>query len=277
MAYLKKLNSVNSIELTATSATGAGVIKQVRGGSTNRLLHTWDFNGVGHNLFVGQNAGNLDNTLTGTQNTVIGESAGIALTSGGANTLGGRLSGGALTSGGNNTAFGKQSLSSAVTTDYNSAFGSLSLSACIGTQNTAAGTSSLAGLTSGGNNVGIGMHSGNVDVTVTTAANCTFLGGFSSSTTVDGSYRTAVGAYSKCPHDNAIKLGRNASSTGVGAYAGDVTIISSFNDTQRTAHGTPVNGSIIYNSNAGATAAAHEFQVYVNGAWFKLLTAAVTT
>jgi len=287
MAYLKKLNSVNSIELTATSATG-GFIKQTHpttsGGyeGTHTLLHTWAYGAsnqmAASNLFVGQKAGNLLNTLTATQSVAVGEWAGNSLTSGAANTLVGWFAGKLLASGSGNVAVGKQSLPNTATSTDCTSVGALALSTLTsGTQLTAIGSSALSNLQSGSCNTALGKNSG-IDTpssgSVTIANNCTFLGGFASTDNATTStFRTSVGARSICTHDNAIKLGRDAIGSGNGTTsneAGDVTIISSFNNTQRGYHASPVNGSIIYNSGV------NEFQVYVNGAWSKLVTTNVS-
>jgi len=243
------------------------------------------------NTFVGQKAGNLLNTLTGTQNVAVGEYAGNSLSStldssapnyvnasGSANTFVGWYAGKLITVGGSNVAVGKQSLSATATSMDCTSVGALALANLTGgDQHTVIGGGALSALQSGSCNTALGKNCAITtpsNVNITAANNCTFLGGFSSTdNAITSTFRTAVGARSICTHDNAIKLGRNAVGDGGGTTsneAGDVTIISSFNNTQRAAHTSPINGSIIYNSGV------NEFQVYVNNGWLKLATAAVT-
>lgn len=283
MAYLKKLNSVNSIELTATSATG-GFIKQTHPATsgeyagTHPLLHTWTAQTTedqtrASNLFVGQKAGNLSDTLIGTQNVAVGEFAGNALTSatidsvlrsGGANTLVGWYAGKVISYGDNNVGIGKQSLTSLTTGQYCTAVGSLSLGSSVGgTQNSAVGQGSLYNLITGGNNVGVGASCGSYaaggSTLVTLANNCTFLGTTSGSNLASGSvYRTALGSGSICQANNAIKLGRDGTSA---ATPGDAVIFPTYTANQLAAYSGMVAGMVIYNSSVPA------LQVYTGGVW----------
>lgn len=92
-------------------------------------------------------------------NTNLGRSAGIGLTSGNGNTSVGRSAGIGITSGNNNTALGYLAMGGVVTGSGNSAIGVLALSAnTSGIGNMALGTSALQGNTSGSYNTAVGTQ-----------------------------------------------------------------------------------------------------------------------
>jgi len=208
-----------TINIVATTST-AGYLLQ----ASKRYLHS--FNGV-TNVFLGSEAGNLLNTLTGTGNVGIGRIALQALTSGNFNACVGDQSGSVITTGSSNMLFGYAAGNLLTTGSYNCAIGVNSLTSCVGTSsNSALGYQSLGSMT-GSSSTGIGHNAGyyatgnkntflgqaaGIDGTsITSATNCTMLGQGSGSTSATNSYQTAIGSDSRCNAANAIKLGRDAS------------------------------------------------------------------
>lgn len=86
----------------------------------NRFVHNYGSN----NTFIGSNAGNLTlTTVSATDNTALGNSAGTLLTTGDLNTFVGSSSGEEVSSGASNTALGFSSLSSLTTGSNNIGLG----------------------------------------------------------------------------------------------------------------------------------------------------------
>lgn len=209
----------STINLVATTST-AGYLLQ----ASKRYLHS--FNGV-TNVFLGSEAGNLLNTLTGTANVGIGRISLQSLTSGNYNACVGDQAGSVITTGSSNMLFGYAAGNLITTGSSNCAIGVFSLTSCVGTSsNSALGYQSLGSMT-GGSSTGIGHNAGyyatgnkntflgqaaGIDGTsITSATNCTMLGQGSGSTSATNSYQTAIGSDSRCNAANAIKLGRDAS------------------------------------------------------------------
>ena len=208
----------STIALVATTSTAGYLLH-----ASKRYLHS--FNGA-TNVFLGSEAGNLLNTLTGTANVGIGRISLQALTSGSFNSCVGDQSGSVITSGGSNMFFGYASGNSLTTGSFNCAIGVNSLTSCVGSNsNSALGYQSLGSMT-GASSTGIGHNAGyyatgnkntfvgqaaGIDGTaIVGATNCTMIGQGSGSTSATNSYQTAIGSDSRCNAANALKLGRDA-------------------------------------------------------------------
>ena len=112
--------------------------------------------------------GDLVSSTAGTSNFRAGVNAGDAITSGGNNnTLVGDEAGTAITTGDRNTAVGFEALKTATTAQYNVAIGYQALENNTGNGNTAVGDQALEANTSGFNNVAVGDDAG---VAVTTGS-----------------------------------------------------------------------------------------------------------
>lgn len=130
----------NNINLPNTKAGGtAGVYLY----NSIPYLHNY----AGLNVFLGPDAGNF--TLTATNIVAVGNSAGIALTSGSSNTLLGSICAISLTTGANNVVCGTGALATETTGSNNTALGDLSLLSQIGgSYNSAVGRSAGSNYTS---------------------------------------------------------------------------------------------------------------------------------
>jgi hypothetical protein len=162
-----QVNILNTLRLENTINSATGVI--YKGG--NRFLHNYGNN----NLFMGINSGNF--TMTGYNNTAIGNFSFLSNTTGTNNSAFGESSLSNNTEGiynsafGNyslylnisgygNSAFGNQSMTSNTLGFENSAFGNSSLySNTYGSYNSAFGTQSLSFNTTGGSNAAFGNQS----------------------------------------------------------------------------------------------------------------------
>lgn len=138
-----------NVVLPATTAS-AGILKI----NSANFLHAYGT----RNTFVGTVSG--DTTLTGADNTGIGDSALGFLTSGAGNTAVGSESGLSLSSGFSNVAVGNLALNSETTGNAQTAIGTSALENILGgTSNVAVGCYSLQDATSGGDNVAVGYNS----------------------------------------------------------------------------------------------------------------------
>jgi len=259
-----------TITLVASTSTTGQILQA---GSV--IFHTFRTD----NLFLGSGAGNFGATLgsnnigigksslaactTGQSNTAIGRVTMTALTTGSNNVALGDDTGSGLTFGDYNILVGRNAGKALTTGSNNSAIGGLSLLACVsGSSNVAIGYQSL-GLNTSGANTAVGHNSGYYStssngtyigqsagiatatvgglagVAITTGANNTMIGQASSSTSMTGTYRTAIGSDSRCQNNNAIKLGRDTL---------DVVILPSMTTAVRDAVRSPAGGSFIFNS-----------------------------
>ena len=131
---------------------------------------------VGANLDVSSGTIKLDgNYPEGSQNVVLGDAAGDALTgSSSANTLIGHQAGTDMTIGFLNTAVGTSAMANVTDGAGNNAFGNGALSTEVsGNNNTAIGEGTLDTQNGGGNNTALGVNAGG---NVTTGSNLTLLG-----------------------------------------------------------------------------------------------------
>lgn len=153
-AFLRKSNPVVSgdievtgnIKLPFTTATD-GIIKM----NTYTLIHSFGSN----SFFAGAAAGNL--TLTGYDNTGVGQYALNALSTGYGNTALGRSSLRYNTTGGANTALGSNTMQKNISGIWNTAVGTSSLySNTIGKYNSALGGQALYSNTTAGGNTAVG-------------------------------------------------------------------------------------------------------------------------
>ena len=179
------------------------------------------------NFRAGLNAGNSIES-GGNYNTVVGDEAGTAITTGDNNTLIGYVTGDAITTGGSNTAVGSYSMTTLTTGNHNVAVGTSALDVTTtGSQNVAVGRDALGANTTASENVSVGYQSmftnttgnqcvavgtyalypqttGNANVAVgynsgggiTTASNNTIMGFRTGQSLTTGGDTTAVGAYS---------------------------------------------------------------------------------
>lgn len=146
------ITAAGDLNLSATNASGSvGVINL----GTSRV-HSFG----SANVFAGTGAGNF--TMTGGNNTGIGNATLAASTGGGQNTATGSIALAANTAGGQNTASGYAAMQVNQSGGNNSALGANALSALVsGNFNTATGAAALANLGgSSSNNVGIGYAAG---------------------------------------------------------------------------------------------------------------------
>jgi len=127
--------------------------------------------GIPSNTFFGSRAGNL--TLSGANNTAVGE---LSLRN--------------ATTGINNSAFGTNNLNTLTTASFNTAVGSNALVLCNGTSNTAVGFQTLDAVSTGANNTGVGVNAGGA---ITTGANNIAIGTQALNVLTIGSNCTAVG------------------------------------------------------------------------------------
>jgi hypothetical protein len=145
-------------------------------------------------LFVGAGAGNF--TLTGNNNTGIGDLALSALTSASFNTTVGSSAGKSLTSGGQNTAMGLSALFAETTGVQNTSIGYGSMVAANGAvANTTLGYNALNGITTGTFNIAIGQSAGSANTT-SDSSNIYImsLGVAGESNTIRIGYQTGAGA-----------------------------------------------------------------------------------
>ena len=156
------LNGTLAIAGNTTLETGADLITATAGTS---------------NFRAGVNAGNSI-TSGGNYNTVVGDEAGTAITTGDNNTLIGYVAGDALTEGGNNTAVGFNALSSDTLGSRNTAIGYNTLLV----QNFTSATNSY--------NVAIGHDAGRE---ITTGINNTLIGGLCGDALTDADNNVALG------------------------------------------------------------------------------------
>ena len=185
----------------ATTATGIDVtgISVSDGMSTNTLGTS--------NFIAGVNAGNSIES-GGNYNTVVGDEAGTAITTGDNNTAIGYAALDTVTTASNNTAVGYNSLTANTTGASNNAFGKLALSTNqTGNSNAAFGESALAANT-GSNNVAMGHEALLVNTTAThnvavgykaldantTASETTAVGSKALGANTTGAENTAVGS-----------------------------------------------------------------------------------
>ena len=138
-------------------------------------------------------------TAGGTDNLILGSTAGDSIASGGIhNTCIGNNAGTAITTGVNNTAIGSGAGDALTDADYNTALGAFALTADTqGNKSTAVGWGALqtANTTSSGDaiNTSVGYEAGKC---VTTAVNSTFIGGMTGySGTLTGNNNVALGTY----------------------------------------------------------------------------------
>jgi len=168
------------------------------------------------NFRAGVNAGNSIQS-GGNLNTVVGDEAGTAITTGDNNTALGYEAGAALTTGSGNTAIGQNAGDALTTGNDNVAVGQTALSAdTLGSNSVAVGGAALQkqNFTSGTNtyNVAVGRSAGKE---VTTGTENTLIGGLAGDALTTGSHNTYVGFHSGSVATTA------ANNTALGAYSLD--------------------------------------------------------
>lgn len=189
----QKLEVNGNIAIPATSLT-AGVVYS----GTNRFLHNFGT----QNVFLGKLSGNL--TLSGSvNNTAVGDSTLISISTGDYNTAIGTSVLRAVNSGNANTAAGYLALGQS-NGNYNTGIGYYSLySISTGDSNTAIGSASMASLTSGSRNTALGYGSGPSGIRSNTIS---------------------IGYDAQADADNQVRLGNNSVQElyCMGAYIGTV-------------------------------------------------------
>jgi hypothetical protein len=217
-----------NINIPTTSSATVGNITQFG----DRLIHTYGTNST----FVGRISGNY--SLTGIENTGIGNASLFALTSGQRNTGVGYLSFRALTSGTGNVAIGTRSMQVPTTASGNVAIGEYS----------------LRDLISGNNNIGIGQNAGAQTGTgtpfVSTGSQNIFIGSNTTFTTTAAQY------------NNSVAIGHRAT---IGAS--DAIILGAISG---------INGATA-NSNVGIGTTTPSFTFDVNGTARIVTTPTITT
>jgi trimeric autotransporter adhesin len=144
------------------------------------------------NFRAGVNAGNSI-TVGGDYNTVVGDEAGTAITTGAANTFIGYGSGDANLAGAYNTGLG---------------YGSLTTNST-GNSNTGVGVDAGAAITTGNSNVFIGFTAGNA---ITTGSNNTIIGDISGTTALADTIILAAGTTERMRIDSSGNVGIGTSS-----------------------------------------------------------------
>jgi hypothetical protein len=168
---------------------------------------------VATNTVIGNGAQNA--STTGTGNTEIGYQAGYAGTSAGANTLLGYRTGYALTSGGDNTFVGYQAGLSSTTPTENTAVGSSALrDNTTGAYNIAVGRLALAQNTTASNNTAVGYQAGYSNTTGTNLVALGYQAGYTGTANYADTYVGWQAGYAK---NTALD---NAASTMIGYRAG---------------------------------------------------------
>mgnify|MGYP003651261966 CR=1 FL=1 len=178
------------------------------------------------NLRIGVNAGNSIES-GGNYNTVVGDEAGTAITTGDSNVIVGMVAGDALTTASDNVAIGQGALTADTLGSKTVAIGRQALT----TQNFTTATDT--------HNVAVGYHAG---LSVTTGVQNTLIGGQAGDALTTGSYNTAVGYAALSEEDahgynTAIgyvallnqNAGANAYNVAVGASAGQLVTTGTAN------------------------------------------------
>lgn len=277
----------------ATSVTGVTTIKSPVSSPTNAAFVLLDSangalplemrpsQGAKKNTFIGTDAGKVSGALA-ENNTVLGSSAGAAITSGSHNTLVGYLSGnlistatyntftgaatGRLTTGSFNTFLGGlsgysnttgasnlfigfNSGNSNLTGSSNTFVGTASGSNNIGADyNTAVGNSSGTNLDTGGDNIFLGYESGRFisDSTtpLTEATNSIFIGSRSKASADAQTNQIVIGYDATGLGNNTTSIG-NASTTVTGLYGNQIRLLSGMGTAPASASATGVAGTII--------------------------------
>lgn len=196
-------NNVGNINLPSTHSSGnAGVIEV----NSNRFIHSFGT----QNTFVGSQAGNFSLTVgNAIRNTVVGELAFDAVTTGSGNVAVGFGALGSATETSSNVAVGQSSLGTATTGDGQNVavgFGAMR-DTTTGIQNTALGTQALDDNETGSNNIAIGRGSltnlteGNFNIVIGD------LDGAASAYTSDESSNIIIGNIGVISDDNTIRIG----------------------------------------------------------------------
>jgi hypothetical protein len=147
------------------------------------------FNANGRNTIYGNNIG-LSMNIASVNNTLIGQSAAVNLTTGNANTLIGAVAGANTTSGGNNVAVGQNALNLNTTGTNNTAIGRDSLSSNISSNGNVAIGNGAGNTITGGNNICIGN---NVQVPVAANSNQIAIGSTISTMWIQGQLNLKTG------------------------------------------------------------------------------------
>ena len=195
----EQLEITKNFRLPASAAAMGTATAGVIFSDGNRYIHNFGTN----NFFAGVNAGNL--TMSGFQNTGVGENALINNTTGKNNMASGAFAlpnnttgdnntasgAGALflnEGGENNTAVGEQALRTNTTGDNNTAVGEIALfNNTTGSNNTAVGGFALDGPSTGSNNTALGFRA---DVSADNLTNATAIG---ANALVDASNKVRIG------------------------------------------------------------------------------------
>ena len=168
------------------------------------------------NIAIGYRAGE---SATGVGLTLMGDSAGLSITSGNSNTCYGYATGYATTTGANNTAIGSGALVANTTASYNTAVGHNSLDAnTTASFNTAVGYNSLGVNTTGTKNVAFGASAGE---SCTTGSRSVFVGESAGFDATDANNNVFIGFETQ--NDNAgtssqVVIGHKARSQGGGYF-----------------------------------------------------------
>lgn len=239
-----RISGLSASQLVVTNASkdlassiGTGNSVMWTNGSTAFAWAT-NFRISASNTVLGSAAGSatvLDDTST--QNTLVGVSAGGALSTAGAQqcTLMGYSAGSLVTSGGQNSAFGTTALYGPTTCQYNSAFGYDALRSGdgatrgTGLSNTAVGAFSMGNqvwstaafntclghasgyqLTTGASNVLLGYNAGAAGTALTTGSDCVLIGRAAQVTSASASNRIAIGRDASSDADNHCVLGNSS-------------------------------------------------------------------
>ena len=210
------------------------------------------------NFAAGVNAGNSIQS-GGNYNTVVGDEAGTAITTGDRNTAVGFESLDANTTGTRHVAVGYQSLTTNTTGSFNTAVGDIALKLnTTGEKNTAVGLGALEANTEGSNNVAIGVQALDAN---TTADNNTAIGFDALTANTTGASNVAIGK-------NALASNTTASSNiAIGLNAGDAITTSPANTLVGHNAGSAIstgNGeNVCIGNNAGALMTTGQQNIFI--------------
>jgi hypothetical protein len=182
--------------------------------------------GTGRSVFLGENAGAVDD-LSNNDNVFVGYQSGQVNTTGQANTAVGYRALLANTTGLNNTAMGYDAVASNTTGSGNTGLGFWALTGTTGSNNAAVGLNALRANTTGSNNTALGNLAGFDNGTPansnTTGSNNTFIGASSGIlNSTQRSNATAIGYNAKVDASSAMVLGgtgADAVNVGIGVTA----------------------------------------------------------
>ena len=263
-----------AVGTTALSSITTGDSNVAVGFDAGRALQT-----ASNNVYLGFEAGELGTAGQGnvalgyralrnhgndggdSQNTAVGNNAGINITSGGLNSLFGSTAGDSLTSGNRNTALGFGALVTEDTGSYNVAvgFNALTTQNADDTYNLAVGYEAGKSITTGPHNTILGSKAGDA---LTTGSNNIIIGYNAAASAVDVSNEVTIGNSSitnvRIPSDSTLNMGadadlqiyHNGTNSNIENFTGALQIIQHLN-----------NGDISFKCDDGSNGTTEYFKL----------------